>query len=74
MEKSMSKKIKCPKCGEETSLENNEFKPFCSARCQTSDLGAWADGSYFIAGDDFVMEEEELLLSEEEKSGRRTYH
>jgi len=47
----MSKKIKCPKCGEGTTLENNEFKPFCSARCKTSDLGAWADGSYFIAGE-----------------------
>ena len=48
----MSKKIKCPKCGEDTTLENNEFKPFCSERCKISDLGAWADESYFIAGDD----------------------
>ena len=64
----MSKKIKCPKCGEDTTLENNEFKPFCSARCKTSDLGAWADGSYFIAGD------EQDITDEAGNDGEITYH
>ena len=48
----MSKKIKCPKCGTDTVLEDNIFRPFCSERCKISDLGAWADESYFIKGED----------------------
>lgn len=64
----MSKKIKCPKCGEETRLDNNEFRPFCSARCQTSDLGAWADGTYFIPGD------EQNITDEAGNDGEITYH
>ena len=72
----MIKKIKCPKCGETTTLEDNEFRPFCSARCKTSDLGAWADESYFIAGDDdcFDMDEKDLSLLGEEMPAKRTYH
>ena len=42
-------KIKCPRCQSETEYaESNAFRPFCSERCQTIDLGAWADGSYTI--------------------------
>lgn len=64
----MSKKIKCPKCGGETTLGDNIFKPFCSERCQISDLGAWADGSYFIAGD------EQDITDEAGNDGEITYH
>lgn len=64
----MSKKIKCPKCGEETVMEDNIFKPFCSERCKISDLGAWADGSYFIAGD------EQGITDEEGNDDEITYH
>ncbi len=36
----------CPTCRKPTSWEGNAWKPFCSQRCQTQDLGAWASESY----------------------------
>lgn len=41
-------KIKCPQCSEVTTWELNLFRPFCSKRCKTLDLGAWADEKYKI--------------------------
>jgi len=37
----------CPICGKRTSRKDEHF-PFCSARCKTVDLGAWASESYVI--------------------------
>jgi endogenous inhibitor of DNA gyrase (YacG/DUF329 family) len=28
----------------------NRFRPFCSERCQTVDLGKWAGGDYNVEG------------------------
>jgi uncharacterized protein len=43
-------KPKCPTCrgrlGE--SAESAQFRPFCSERCRTIDLGKWLDGGYRI--------------------------
>ena len=36
----------CPICRKPTPWEGNPWKPFCSERCQTRDLGAWASESY----------------------------
>lgn len=42
--------MKCPICKKvEVNLGDPEF-PFCSERCRTIDLGAWASGSYVIPG------------------------
>jgi len=41
-------KVKCPKCGNETRLEDNPFRPFCSERCKLIDLGNWLDGVYSV--------------------------
>jgi hypothetical protein len=30
----------------------NQFRPFCSARCKQLDLGAWASEKYRIGGSD----------------------
>jgi endogenous inhibitor of DNA gyrase (YacG/DUF329 family) len=68
----MTKKIKCPTCKEETILENNQFRPFCSERCKSIDLGAWADESYTVAGNSLGLEESENLP--EELKGKTTYH
>ncbi|MBE9535814.1 MAG: DNA gyrase inhibitor YacG [Proteobacteria bacterium] len=68
----MTKKIKCPSCGEKTTLENNQFRPFCSERCKSIDLGAWADGSYAVPGNSPGLEESEDLP--EELKGKTTYH
>ena len=45
-------KVNCPECKSpsEWSMEN-KHRPFCSARCQLLDLGAWASESHRIAGD-----------------------
>lgn len=40
----------CPVC-QKTVLWDRAFpyRPFCSQRCRTLDLGAWASDKYFIA-------------------------
>jgi hypothetical protein len=35
----------CPICGKPAEPR---FRPFCSARCRTIDLGRWIDGRYRI--------------------------
>ena len=41
--------VPCPTCGK-TALfaPANPFRPFCSDRCRTKDLGAWASEQYRI--------------------------
>lgn len=51
--------VKCPVCKKETEWEGNPFRPFCSERCKTIDLAAWASGDYKIAGDRKMDEEGE---------------
>jgi hypothetical protein len=44
--------VKCPACGAPVAwVESNRFRPFCSERCRTMDLGAWAAERHRIAGD-----------------------
>ena len=41
--------IACPACGKATAFAaSNRWRPFCSERCRTTDLGAWATESYRI--------------------------
>ncbi|MCP4755038.1 MAG: DNA gyrase inhibitor YacG [Proteobacteria bacterium] len=51
--------VKCPTCGTPVAWENNPYRPFCSKRCKTIDLGNWADGSYNIESEDTPGSEEE---------------
>ncbi|MBF0566281.1 MAG: DNA gyrase inhibitor YacG [Nitrospirae bacterium] len=44
-------KVKCPNCKKEIAWEGNPYRPFCSERCKTSDLAAWASDKYRIPGD-----------------------
>ncbi len=40
---------KCPNCGTQNPWDvNNKYRPFCSERCKTIDLGAWANESYRV--------------------------
>ena len=41
----------CPTCKKEIAWENNPTRPFCSERCQLTDLGEWASGKRAIPGD-----------------------
>ncbi len=41
--------VKCPGCGEATwYTPENPWRPFCSARCQGHDFGAWANEAYRV--------------------------
>ena len=41
--------VRCPHCGTPTPYSpNNPWRPFCSERCKSLDLGAWASESYRV--------------------------
>jgi len=41
--------VACPTCGARVPwTPASRFRPFCSERCKTIDLGAWANESYRI--------------------------
>lgn len=43
--------VACPACGRKTVFEPaNRWRPFCSERCKSIDLGAWASDRYVIGG------------------------
>jgi endogenous inhibitor of DNA gyrase (YacG/DUF329 family) len=47
----MADSFRCPICQREVTVEGDQgrFRPFCSDRCRTIDLGGWLDGRYRIA-------------------------
>lgn len=53
-------KVNCPTCEKEVIWSaENPYRPFCSKRCRLIDLGEWASGNRYIAGNkDDVMSEE----------------
>jgi len=47
------KQVPCPRCGRPTLFSaENKWRPFCSERCRTIDLGQWASEKYRVAADD----------------------
>lgn len=52
-------RIKCPTCSRsvEGRPEELPFRPFCSERCRSVDLGNWLDAAYRISA---PVEEEDL--------------
>ena len=39
--------VRCPICGgDSVYAPSNPSRPFCSERCRSVDLGAWAFGNY----------------------------
>ena len=40
--------MKCPGCKRPARWEGNAYRPFCSERCQTLDLGNWATDRYTV--------------------------
>jgi uncharacterized protein len=43
------KTVACPQCGKPVDwTAQNTFRPFCSERCKTIDLGAWATERYRV--------------------------
>lgn len=60
----MTLTVDCPNCKSKVTWSTeNEFRPFCSKRCQLIDLGEWADESNKISQPvtpEVVMSEEML--------------
>jgi hypothetical protein len=41
--------VRCPQCGRPVEwAATSRWRPFCSARCKTIDLGAWASETYRV--------------------------
>jgi endogenous inhibitor of DNA gyrase (YacG/DUF329 family) len=41
--------VRCPSCGgPSVYAPSNAFRPFCSERCRTQDLSAWATERYAV--------------------------
>jgi endogenous inhibitor of DNA gyrase (YacG/DUF329 family) len=42
--------VNCPRCGAQVPwVAESHHRPFCSERCRTVDLGAWATERYRVA-------------------------
>lgn len=42
--------VRCPSCGgPSVYAPSNPYRPFCSERCKTQDLSAWASERYAVA-------------------------
>jgi endogenous inhibitor of DNA gyrase (YacG/DUF329 family) len=45
-----ARSVRCPACGKHAAYSTeNPARPFCSVRCRSIDLGAWASESYRVA-------------------------
>lgn len=43
------REVRCPACGGASLYApENPYRPFCSERCRSHDLGAWASESYRV--------------------------
>jgi len=52
------RRVACPTCDKSVEwAASNEYRPFCSERCKTNDLGAWAAERYRVP----VADEEDRL-------------
>jgi uncharacterized protein len=54
------KQVPCPRCGQPAVFApQNKWRPFCSERCRTIDLGNWGNERYRMpAADDKPGDEE----------------
>ena len=48
----MPTSLNCSRCGELTTWEGNEYRPFCSERCKLIDFGVWANEGYKLPTQD----------------------
>ncbi len=49
----------CPICRKPVPWETSPWRPFCSERCKTLDLGAWASGAYQLPAESDEATEDE---------------
>lgn len=48
--------MSCPLCRQPANWDGNPWRPFCSERCQLTDLGTWAMEQYRVPGPGLSME------------------
>ena len=65
-----NKKVKCPECGKMFVFHKENYRPFCSSRCQEIDLGHWLNEDYSVPAVEVTTEELEALESELDKRNR----
>jgi endogenous inhibitor of DNA gyrase (YacG/DUF329 family) len=56
----------CLLCHQPSTWESNPWRPFCSERCQMTDLGAWAAERYRVPGPTLMMDTSPPDSSEED--------
>lgn len=62
--------VNCPTCQKLVDyVPENEYRPFCSERCQMIDLGAWAEESYKIPVTPTAEDLEHIMDELDEQSG-----
>ncbi|MDD2942882.1 MAG: DNA gyrase inhibitor YacG [bacterium] len=64
-----SKPRLCPQCRKASASEESGVRPFCSKRCKSLDLGAWASGAYVISAPLSLDDIDEALETDEGFSG-----
>ncbi|MEK6640367.1 MAG: DNA gyrase inhibitor YacG [Nitrospirota bacterium] len=64
----------CPLCRQPSTWESNPWRPFCSERCQMTDLGAWATEQYRIPGSTLNTHTSFRDSSEEDAGTERQQH
>lgn len=64
MSEATKRQVACPTCRKQTPYQDNPYRPFCSKRCRTLDLGAWADESYRVPVQESSLSSEALNLEE----------
>jgi hypothetical protein len=73
----MPLQVPCPQCTKSVTWStNNQFRPFCSERCQLIDLGDWADENHKITQKitvDSALSEEILDAMEDEFLQHNTF-
>jgi uncharacterized protein len=62
----------CPVCRKPTVWKANHWRPFCSERCQLTDLGTWATGGYRIPGTPLTIDPEKSIDDDPDSSQART--
>lgn len=58
MNEQTPKITRCPTCRKAAPWDRNKWRPFCSERCKTLDLGAWASEDFRIPDETDEYDEE----------------
>jgi endogenous inhibitor of DNA gyrase (YacG/DUF329 family) len=60
MESNATRTVPCPTCQRPAVFApSNRWRPFCSERCRSADLGAWASDRYRLPVQDSASDADE---------------